>query len=627
MRGINGLLGIPRISRNGNFYFPEELERADGLTVPLRWDHIKTNDGIIGEAKLKYDKTHMQLLYKARVNNPEIEKLLDNESFQVSLGMQPEYVQKICHAGTKKCYDAPVNGVIKEMSIVKVPGLPETTLNLEEKFREGALVSNDIVRFTECACKNDEPGIDEPQVPLVSTSCSCNEKNTSISKDESNLRMEKTPELIEAEIRAKVEKELADKAEKVRLETEAKTQKEKLDEAIKKNDELSARLEALTKDIDSKVNAEVTAKLEGYQKEIRENYVPKSQATSGGKWVEEHVDDHIKTLQEFVKSNDQGYAKLDIDLTGFMEAHTARVRSLVTEAVSTSGTIPGLTTENEIIIIPGGVSAKPIRQWCQFREIPQGEDTRRFYKIDIPAFGDITETVNTDITPATHTLTSIDVTANTPRGFRQVVKKTELEKYPAALLETIRETARLRAIQDEANIVLALAGSTANDFGANHFSASDGTAVTTTTLEDAAGNMDEDGVAVPKEYLETQEQETAPGQVVLCLHPKAFRTLRGATNIASYIQIGDPGISRLGRMEMYLGVELMVTTNLVTANNAYRNIMFVKGRAFALASARNLELEFFKDPNKQNVSIVASHRKGAAILDATAYCIVSSFKQ
>ena len=30
MKKITGLLALPRISRNGNFYFPEELAKADG---------------------------------------------------------------------------------------------------------------------------------------------------------------------------------------------------------------------------------------------------------------------------------------------------------------------------------------------------------------------------------------------------------------------------------------------------------------------------------------------------------------------------------------------------------------------------------------------------------------------
>ena len=52
--------------------------------------------------------------------------------------------------------------------------------------------------------------------------------------------------------------------------------------------------------------------------------------------------------------------------------------------------------------------------------------------------------------------------------------------------------------------------------------------------------------------------------------------------------------------------------------------MWVKGKAFAVASGRKLELEFDKNIDTQSVSVVATHRTNAGILDQTAYVVLSS---
>ena len=120
VRKISGLLALPRVSRNGNFYFPEELAKADGKDVPLRWNHIQDNEGIIGTAHLSYDKDKMQINYEAIVNNAEIEQMLTNKEFKVSLGAEPEKEEKICH-DEGNCYNVPLGLNFKEMSIVETP--------------------------------------------------------------------------------------------------------------------------------------------------------------------------------------------------------------------------------------------------------------------------------------------------------------------------------------------------------------------------------------------------------------------------------------------------------------------------------------------------------------------------
>lgn len=635
MLHIADKLAVPRFSRNGNLYFPEELERFDGAKIDLRWMHMGEKASI-GYATTRFNKSEMNVYYDAFVTNAEAEAIIrkNPKKWKTSLGAVPLYDEKICHPGTGKCYNAPIGLSPKEMSIVDVPGIPEAGLTIVESetlTMEGEIVLEDMCSTCVSGCLSHKPDPQDPKAQAICFSeCPCKKNTSNECNCKKSLMADKTPEQLEAEkkeAQAALEAKMRSELEaKIKSEFEAKAKKEADEkakaeaDAKKASEEAKAKEDTAKAELDKRVKEQVASEIAKLQTEIKEKYTLKTEAAKTA-WVEEGLDSQLEEMKKILTDN---YARIEIDLQKYLEAHTHKTSTPIVEGVSTSGTIPGVSLNSDIVILPGGVHAKPIRQWCEFQEIPQGDDTIRFYTINIPAFGTITETVNTDITPATHALTSIDVTANTVRGFRQVVKKTEIEKYPVQLLNKIRDTARIRAIQDEANIVLTTAGSTANDFGANHFSGSDGTAVTTTTLEDATGEFDPKGITRARQRLEEQAHDVSPGNYVIALHPRAFRTLAEDADIVRYVQQGMTSISTLGRMEMYFGAEILVTTNLETQNNSYRNIMWIKNKAFAIAAGRTLELEFFKDINKQNVSIVATHRIGAGILDATAYCIISS---
>jgi len=87
---LQGILAIPRISRNGNLYLPEELARADGRTIPVLWNYqgsprdasqpVSQSD-IIGTMRLSWDPDLMQLKYEA-----EVDKELPKIPLHTSLG-------------------------------------------------------------------------------------------------------------------------------------------------------------------------------------------------------------------------------------------------------------------------------------------------------------------------------------------------------------------------------------------------------------------------------------------------------------------------------------------------------------------------------------------------------------
>ena len=621
VRKISGLLALPRVSRNGNFYFPEELAKADGKDVPLRWNHIQDNEGIIGTAHLSYDKDKMQINYEAIVNNTEIEQMLTNKEFKVSLGAEPEKEEKICH-DEGNCYNVPLGLNFKEMSIVETPGIPEATLDVIEYFADKS------VKFEHC--KDDNTSVN---TSIIKNKHMAEETDTKVTvnttEDPKTEQPKECPEgqkLVDGKCQAVDTEPVAPKAPEAvapTVQTETPTVQAEHKEADCGCSKEETNVEA---DIDAKVDA----KLESITDEIRKNYTPKATVEENKTikgYVEEGVDAQVEELKKVLKGNS---VVIEIDKEDFYKAHTVHQISPVTEAITASGTIPTVQAQRDIIVLPGGISTKPVRQWCQFKEIPHGNDKVRFYKIDIPAFADITEG-GSDITASTHTLTSVDVAADTPRGFRQVVKKTEIEKYPAGLLEAIRSTARLRAIQDEANITLAdvaapaAAASGYNTFVAGkHLRADTGANVTSTSEEDAAGEFLKEGIEFGRQKLEEAGFDVSPGNCVLAISPRAFRTLISDGDIARYVQQGDPSISQQGRLERYLGVDIFVTNTLRTANNSYRNVLWVKGKSFAVASGRKLELEFFKNIDNQSVSVVASHRTNGGILDSAAYVILSS---
>ena len=625
MLKVNGTLAMPRKSLNGNFYFASELAKGHNKIVKLRLNHDKTDSGVIGESHLIWDAEKEHLDYQATINNQMVESqvqaLIDSgDDVKVSLGLSANEESTICHPDGGDCMSTPIDVTFNEMSILlgEAPGIPEVSLSLSE---------------SKCG---------KHSVELFSTECVITSINTE-TLDNKVMTSEKTEQELNAEFDAKVDaavsarldshlkKAEVDAAEKSVAAKEAedcaadvlkcKAAQKAKDEAA----ELEAKtsLEASIKDMVEKRVAEETAKIqtelvktEAKKSEVQESVTPKQ-------WEEAQVDEQV-TLLEKVLSGEQ--VSIKIDKEEFLEKHSVFKPSQFSEAVSTSGTIPGVDVGQQIVILPGGILVKTIRPWVQVKVIPQGNDTVRFYTLDIPAFGTITEHVSTDITPATSTLTAIEVSANTVRGFRQNVLKAEVEKYPKDLLEKIRETARTRAFEDEVTIVLStIAASTSVDFGANHLGATTGAAVADNAAEDALGVMKAAGIEAAKVRLQSQGHDPENGSAVIALTPKAQKELIQDTVIVNFIQNSSPEISRQGRINLYFGIEIFVTNSIKTdLNNAARNICFMKGKAFGLAVGRDIELEFGKNIVRQSVDIVATHRVNAVVLDATAFVILSS---
>lgn len=625
---ISGIAIFPRLSENDVFYWPQELKKFDGVTVPLRWNHDQSDAAIIGTATFEYSEENRQVLYHATVTNPAVQKEIDKGGYKVSIGASVAEDGQICHKdGT--CVEAPVLDVPEELSIVAEPGIPESSLNILEKIK----------------CNNFNC---EVKPYIIQKDSENTSSNTSLKPNLGDNNIMKTDKTVE-ECDCKTSEQECPPGQKpdengncVPVET-AQPKKEiecpdgQVDDGNGNCVPKPAEAAAATKDVTVNVNVpesknndlekKVEDKIEKFMEEVRKEWQPKSQVTAsveeGADWEVQEA--KIKAKDVVEKLMNEGHVRLVLNKEDWIKKHT---KKRTTEAVSTSGTIPGVLQDTEIVIVPGANSFKPIRQYGQFAAVPTGKNTARFYTLDVAAFGAITESTSTDITASTHTFTAIDVTCST-RGWLQQVLKANLEDWPEAFLDKLKEVARLSAIKDEHNLIVQTLASTDNDYGGTttapyHISGTDGSAVAAATTEDTVGEFLREGIEYGRSLLEQQGHDPANEKFVAIISPRAWRTLESDTDLQRYVQFGDPSISKLGKMSEFLGVELIVSNELRQLNNSYRNVMLVSGKAFGLASQRDMELEMTKEIRGQFIDIVASHRIGVDEIDKTAYVIISS---
>ncbi len=661
---IAGIALMPRQSRNGVYYDTEELKKFDGKTVPLRVEHNKETH--IGQVTISFDEEKSQVKYEATVFDSEWQKTLENEQYQVSIGASVLEQRTLCDEMKAKCLNAPVLDEILELSVVRTPGIPESTLHVVESHNAqyikilneqevpasfGGFVDpirlrqeiTDSIKQKNPDLESDEidrksgellgtlevafmrlisppPQLEPTQEPI---------KDDITSNKDNTYKKDMTTEISEKKVEEKVKVTIETDGEVEVGKAEAKTE-------VAPTTDAPAKVEDAKEDVSDKVAERIeksnSETLKAVIETVKENWNPKSEvaeSTNSGYVEEAYTEEQGQAFMD--KLFETGYNKLVLEKEGWIESHSFTKQTgngEVQEAVSTSGTVPGVKQSSNISIQLGSKTAIPIRQYGQFQAVPTGQNTARFYRITVPDAGAITESPTTDITAVTHTLTAIDVTCNI-RGWRQVVEKANLEDYPASFLNAIRETARLEAIRDEHKLILQDLAATDHDFGGvttapYHIGGSDGAATGTTTEEDADGELDEDGLTFSKRYLEELGQDTSPGNLIAFISPRAFESLISSTSLSEYTQIGNAGITRLGQMERLYGIDIIVTNELLSANNASRNLVCVKGKAWGLASQRKMEIEFQKNIAGQYWDIVWTHRVGVDILDPNTYVIVST---
>ena len=128
---IRGVVAIPRVSRNGYFYPPEELEKAvkrlSGKPIPIYFEHVSA-DRAAGYAFLRWNPEKLQVEFEGVVVDRDVaEKIRRGIIQHVSLGADYYTLE-------------PMNGYnivrgleFRELSLVAVPGMPEARVETVEK--------------------------------------------------------------------------------------------------------------------------------------------------------------------------------------------------------------------------------------------------------------------------------------------------------------------------------------------------------------------------------------------------------------------------------------------------------------------------------------------------------------
>ncbi len=624
---IGGIAATPRLSENNTFYWPQELKKFHGHVVPLRLIHQKDGGVTVGEAKFSFDEEDRQLMYQARIKNEEAIKAVKAGGWKVSIGAlttNESKNDKICHRdGT--CASSPQFNKIIELALVKNPGMPESTLEIFESKADETITLH-------CESKHE---ITSDECPL-NTNCNNMAENTTKVEETEPVKgkFEEDPcppgwKLVDGKC---VKQEAPAPAEE-KTETESETSDTKtvdINVNVTKNEE---KTEEKTEKVDIEtLKTEMKADI---LKEMGEKFTPKSDVKTGDSgsdivdWKKAEAD---KYTPEYVREKlDNGKLKMVINKEDWISENS---QNLVTEAVSTSGTIAQVKSTTDVIIIPGSNTFEPIRSLGQFEALKTGEDKTKFWTLNVAAFGTATGVIDGKIgTVGAHNLKAIEV-STAPRGVLQQVTKDQLRDFPPKFMEKLKEVMRLAAIKDEHNLIVQTLASTDNDFNNGttavtadfpvHLRGDTGALVDNGTTEDAVAEMAPIGLQRSRRYLAQRGHNPVSNRLVAIISSRAYDALINSSDITRFIQEGNPAISEQGLLSRYFGIEIMVSEELLVANNSQRNLVLVAGKAFALASQKEMSIEMQEQIEGQYVNIVATHDIGVEELDHSAYTIISS---
>jgi hypothetical protein len=128
---ISGVALIPRISRNNNLYTKAELERFNGVTVPLNWEHDGTK--VIGTATFHYNAELETVYYEGEVTNEAAASVVKNKTMFTSIEATPIEMKQVCNGGGD-CFSMPYGLRPEGLALTETPGVPETTVHVIESY-------------------------------------------------------------------------------------------------------------------------------------------------------------------------------------------------------------------------------------------------------------------------------------------------------------------------------------------------------------------------------------------------------------------------------------------------------------------------------------------------------------
>ena len=162
---ITGIAALPRISRNNRLYLKSELAKADGLRVPLNWEHT---DKEIGYVTYNYNPELEQLYYEGEITDPVTAVMAKNKTLFTSIEAEPISVTSQCFT-TKDCMEVPLGLHNWKLALTETPGIPETTVKVYESFKRK--VTEDC--YGDCIAHKKDSGkpIDDQAKAICHSEC------------------------------------------------------------------------------------------------------------------------------------------------------------------------------------------------------------------------------------------------------------------------------------------------------------------------------------------------------------------------------------------------------------------------------------------------------------------------
>jgi hypothetical protein len=134
---LEGVALSPTVSLNGNIYSIEEIERIQGLNIPLiaDWEHTDERVGSV-----VYELKGSTVFYKITMESESrMKELVDsNGIYRVSIEADVNNVVESC--SKLRCYNLLEGITLSGIGVTKNPGVQSTTLNIIESKQEWPVI-------------------------------------------------------------------------------------------------------------------------------------------------------------------------------------------------------------------------------------------------------------------------------------------------------------------------------------------------------------------------------------------------------------------------------------------------------------------------------------------------------
>ena len=469
---------------------------------------------------------------------------------------------------------------------------------LDAKRKAGVEITDDVVQGCIDSCKkSDDPKVPDSDKPVddlpsenssEKAECNCSSMSNDITEKPSTDKVEETPVVVDTPVDTPV----------------AEPTPANVTLSADQFDRLVARDSALVDKFNQAIDKLQSPKDEE-EKEATEE--PSSKVVDTVVKPYESVHQFFEAVK--LGSGVIGSSTWKIDLTQSIKDWTK------TEAVTVSSGDAPQQFGKQILVTPDGKTSTPIRQFCQVVSL-SGADRANFYKLGAVSFGAVSE--GTEPTNEAQTVTKITATPAI-RGGVQRIGYSQLEDIPA-LTNAINQSFALEAISDEEKLLHTEFETVTPSNWVN------GNSGATLTADDVAGmTMTGKGLVYAKKKIGEQGYDT--NDLVFLCDAKAYAELLTDSNISTFTQQGNAGITQKGQLEELYGISIVVSNNITekdnSTNDTLRNILFKKG-AFGIASSRDLSMESQRDNAKQQVIISGTQRLAVKTIDEKMVCRVST---